>query len=511
MFEKIYETVLRLKGNMVAPATFPFPDERCHELAARRGLVINMHHILVLGLNTYRWPKDVPFSYSKDPGVMERYWQQCIDAFKDYEVVWTVGYRGKHDRPFWNDEPELKTPEQRGEVITKAIAKQVEMVRRKRPDDDIIANLWMEGAQLYHAGHLKLPDDVTLVWADNGAGFISDKPGLNPWNNTTASDDKSIVKAGQGIYYHTAMMNGRANQLTEMVPPSRICHELLRFVKADATKFILNNVSDIRPVPLSTDVMMKIAWNAGDYAGKTDDENHKSLIKEWSAVQFGEKAAEEVAAVYEGFFNIPYVREQGSDHLLHTKLTSMHNAVRPFVKETKPFDDKTHRLVNDNLQFAVDNGDDVRKLTERAASLVSQIPAERKDFFQAHVLTPLQIHLYSLEAIEYYARAAIADSSGDRTIALTNCDKVLEACQNQILSKRKAEYGRWQGWYKGEQFVKLEGIYDCARTLRALLRGEPEPPLRRFRGINGNNNGYENMEQYQERFRGNFPLLYPEK
>ena len=43
MFDKIYETLLRLKGNMIVPATFPFPDERCQELASRRGLVLNMH------------------------------------------------------------------------------------------------------------------------------------------------------------------------------------------------------------------------------------------------------------------------------------------------------------------------------------------------------------------------------------------------------------------------------------------------------------------------------------
>jgi hypothetical protein len=91
MFDRIYETILRLRGNMVAPATFPFPDERCQELAARRGLILNMHHILVLGLNTFRWPAEVPFSHSKSPEVMEQYWRTCIDAYKDYEVVWTVG------------------------------------------------------------------------------------------------------------------------------------------------------------------------------------------------------------------------------------------------------------------------------------------------------------------------------------------------------------------------------------------------------------------------------------
>ena len=110
MYNRIYETLLRLRGNMIAPGTFTFPDERCQELAQRRGLVLNMHHILVVGLNTYRWPKDVPYSYSKHPEIMERYWQKCIDAFKGREVVWTVGYRGKDDYPFWMNEPDLKTP-----------------------------------------------------------------------------------------------------------------------------------------------------------------------------------------------------------------------------------------------------------------------------------------------------------------------------------------------------------------------------------------------------------------
>jgi hypothetical protein len=54
MADRIYETLLRLRGNMVVPATFPFPDERCQELAGRRGLVLNMHHCLVLGVNMYR-------------------------------------------------------------------------------------------------------------------------------------------------------------------------------------------------------------------------------------------------------------------------------------------------------------------------------------------------------------------------------------------------------------------------------------------------------------------------
>jgi hypothetical protein len=272
MYDHIYETILRLRGNMIVPATFPFPDERCQDLAARRGLVLNMHHILVLGLNTFRWPANVPFSFNRHPEIMQRYWQTCIDAYKGKEVVWTVGYRGKHDHPFWKDEPGLNTPEARGAVITSAIAKQVEMIRKSDPQATIIANLWMEGAEMMRAGHLKLPEGVSTVWPDDGSGMIR---------------DKGAVAAGQGIYYHTAVMSRKHNQLTEMVNPGRIYAELGRFVRAGATNYFLVNVSDVRPVPLSTDCAMRFAWNAAAVPEKDDRKNMEAFLVDWSRRQFG--------------------------------------------------------------------------------------------------------------------------------------------------------------------------------------------------------------------------------
>jgi len=45
------------------------------------------------------------------------------------------------------------------------------------------------------------------------------------------------------MYYHDAMLNGSANQLSEMVPVARIHSEMGRFIKAGAT----NYVCSIRP------------------------------------------------------------------------------------------------------------------------------------------------------------------------------------------------------------------------------------------------------------------------
>ncbi|HWF48980.1 MAG TPA: hypothetical protein VG168_18365, partial [Bryobacteraceae bacterium] len=46
-------------------------------------------------------------------------------------------------------------------------------------------------------------------------------------------------------YDHVAMMNGRANQLTEMVPLERSFSEIGRYIKAGATEYFLVNTSDI--------------------------------------------------------------------------------------------------------------------------------------------------------------------------------------------------------------------------------------------------------------------------
>ena len=56
------------------------------------------------------------------------------------------------------------------------------------------------------------------------------------------------------------MMNGRANQLTEMVPVERIYSELGRYITAGATHYLLVNASDIRPVSMTIRAVMDIAW-----------------------------------------------------------------------------------------------------------------------------------------------------------------------------------------------------------------------------------------------------------
>lgn len=473
MLDRICETILRLRGNMIAPGTFTFPDERSWELASRRGLVLNMHHIQVLGLNTFRWPQDVPFSFTRHPDLMERYWRQCIDAYKGMEVVWTVGYRGKNDHPFWVDEPGMNTSEARGAAITQAIARQVELIREKDPDAMIITNLWMEGAGMMHAGHLKLPEGVVTVWPDDmGNGFIT---------------DNGRVQAGQGVYYHTAMYTASRNQLSEMIPPSRIYGELGRFAKAGATSFLLVNVSDVRPVPLSTDCAMRFGWNAAPYLGKTDQENADAFLLDWGRRQFGEAVAKDVAAVYARYYDIPYHRGRGNtgDNQLHTAMRGPGAAATRFAEANRLY---------------------VAELAAAAAPLAARIPENRRNFYQAHVLTPVQIHLQSLEMMENLGAAKTALDNKDNPLAITRAEQALRDADELFAALRLAETGKWASWYAGDRLVGMEGSRDIARVLLARAKGEPLPPVRE----DNKHQIYPTLYRYQIPFLKNFPLLYPQ-
>ncbi|HUE65350.1 MAG TPA: glycosyl hydrolase 115 family protein, partial [Rhizomicrobium sp.] len=57
--DKIFETILRLKGNMIVPGTWTFSSDPQMKWAGERGLILNQHHAIPLGMNVARWPANV--------------------------------------------------------------------------------------------------------------------------------------------------------------------------------------------------------------------------------------------------------------------------------------------------------------------------------------------------------------------------------------------------------------------------------------------------------------------
>lgn len=457
VWDKVFEALLRLKGNMIVPGTFLFPDEPQIRAASRRGLIISQHHIEVVGLNTWRWPEDAPYSFHQNRGLLVEAWRNAIRGYlPEQEVIWTVGFRGKHDRPFWYDDPEVKTAKSRGETIAEAIRIQQELVRTGRPDAEFLMNAWDEAVSLIHDGYLKIPSDVTLVWPDNGFGIIR---------------DEGAITKGQGIYYHTAMFNYRANQLSEMVPLERIQRELGRAARAGATQYLLVNTSDLRPVPMTTRAVMELAWDPKDWiAGRAAG----AYLGKWTREEFGPAASAALNAYYQAYFAAPgrwgkAEHETYADNAYHyfaryliTGEIRGGQAPRPYFKD---FGD--NRSLAAHLARAAREAEPrwarARALAVKAAGLV---PPERRDFFQAHVLTQLDVNEYSNRMLAVIAEAIAGHRTAPEAAGII--DQVLGAL-------KKAEYGKWRGFYEKELFVKITQTRSMVEAWNLFVQGKAIP------------------------------------
>jgi hypothetical protein len=485
MWNKIYETTLRLKGNTVAPGTWIFSDEPQIAAAAKRGLIVTQHHAIPLGINVARWPEDAPYTYSAHPEILQHAWKNAVAGYAPgQEVLWTVGLRGLSDSSYATYDTAVANDNHAfGRVIGEAMAEQVRIVRASHPDASFITNLWQEGARLVQSGDLQIPDGVHAVWADDGYGTVL---------------DSGRVKKGDGMYYHVAMMNGRANQLTEMVPVARIFSEFGRYIAAGATHYMLVNVSDIRPVPMTIRAVMESAWKGTPAAGAGAAGD---FYKQWSSDQFGAAAASPVAAVYDEYFKAPprttnngVTREYG-DQLYHTEARRMLTTDlldRPLLTVASqaplwmplrrvdpvppggPVAPKAwlKRMLETELAACADAIPRWDALWEHARAAERLVAPERHNFYQAHVLTAIAINRSSNLMLLSVAKAIEAREAGKTADAKTLIAQALKAIDDVQAAESAAEYGPWKRWYAGDW---LTNVPRTRQTIEAYAQHLDDP------------------------------------
>jgi hypothetical protein len=466
VWNKIFETILRLKGNMVAPGTWIFSDEPQIKLAGQRGLMVTQHHAIPLGLNVARWPKDVPYNYTTHPEILERAWKNAVREYPPgSEVLWTVGLRGLSDITYASMDSSVQGNNKAlGQLISKAIADQMQIVRSTHPDAQFITSLWMEGARLVQQGDLTIPSEVSTVWADDGYGYLQ---------------DKGEATKGQGAYYHVAVMNGRANQLTEMVPVERVFSELGRYIKAGATQYLLLNTSDIRPVPLTIRAVMDTAWKGQPSGGPEAADDY---IRGFARAEFGAPAALKVAEVYKDYFQAPAhfgepAREYG-DQLYHTEARRMMLTymiapplyglpsqspkwVPPHIFGYGAYERLTDSgWLGETVQQEIRQCGDAQPrwdaVWKRALEAEPLVEPQRRLFYHAHVLAMIAINRESNRMLLEVAKGIQEAQGGEMSQARQSVAAALKAFDGIEAAETAAEYGKWKNWYRGDW---LTGIY----------------------------------------------------
>jgi hypothetical protein len=290
-------------------------------------------------------------------------------------------------------------------------------------------------------------------------------------------------------------MNGRASQLTEIVPVERIYSELGRYIQAGATQYLLLNTSDIRPVTMTIRAVMDTAWK-GLAAGGPEAADH--YLRGWARAEFGARAALPVAEVYKEYFRAPArfaepAREYG-DQLYHTEarrmlLTYMISPplyglpsqapqwAPPHIFGFGAYENPTSSTwLRDTVQQEIQQcgeaqprWDAVWKKTLEAEPLVS---AERSPFYRAHVLAMIAINRGSNRMLLHVAKAIQEAQGGDTNKARQSVAAALEAFEGIERAETAAEYGKWKNWYRGDW---LTGIYRTRQLVEIFSKFLSDP------------------------------------
>jgi hypothetical protein len=496
VWDQVFETILRLKGNMIVPGTWIFPDDAQVLAASQRGLIVNQHHATPLGLNAARWPEGVPYNYSTHPEILERAWKNAVAEYKPGDdLLWSVGLRGLSDQSYAALDPSVRNNDPLlGKRISDAIADQMKIVRARYPHAQFITNLWQEGDRLMREGYLKIPPDVTKVWADTGYGDMLDGGNLAP---------------GEGMYIHVAMLNGVANQLSEMVPVARLQQQIGRYEKAKATGFFLVNTSDIRPVAMTARAVMELAWGGVPQGEDADG----AYYRKWAIEEFGAKSAETMEGIYKDYFAAPIVRKPGPNEfvpmadtfvrwdgdqyyqtaarLLILDYLSQHQVVfmpSQSPKWTQPRliprrwtgtpESRKTQLASDiqECEAAQPRWDAV---WQKAVAAEKLIEPSRRNYYQAEVLTMITINREGNRMLLELARAMQDDEAGQTAKAESEAAEALRALDATEQAMSAAEYGKWKNWYRGDWLAGVRQtralVEDYANHLKDPLARLPAP------------------------------------
>ena len=365
-YEKVFELILRLKGNFLWPAmwgrsAFFVDDSLNAKLADEYGIVMGTSHHEPMGRAYSEWRSTDKgeWDYSQNKDSLRYFWTKGMERMKDYETLVTIGMRGDGDEPM----SETNNPDLLQKIINDQRDIIANVTKKNAEETPQVWALYKEVQQYYDAG-MRVPDDVTLLFSDDNWGNVRKLPNLG--------DPKR--KGGYGMYYHFDYVGGpRSYKWVNISPIPRIWEQLNLTYSYGVDRIWIVNVGDLKPMEYPISFFLDMAWDPLQF----NPDNLPQHTEQWCAQQFGEKYAKESARLI--------------------NLYSKYN--RRVTPEL--LNENTYSLENYNEFERVTN--DYKDLAIEALRLYNQIKPEYRDAFDELVLFPINAcsNLYEM----YYAVA----------------------------------------------------------------------------------------------------------
>ena len=283
-YEKVFELILRLRGNMLWPAmwgwAFYADDPENGKTADRMGIIMGTSHHEPMARNHQEYARKRqewgPWNYATNKENLDRFFCEGIERMKGTEDMVTIGMRGDGDEAMSKDADTklLQTIVENQRKIIK------EVTGRPAKETTQVWALYKEVLDYYDAG-MRVPDDVIMLLCDDNWGNVRRVPSGNH-------------KGGWGLYYHVDYVGAPRNSKWLNVTPSQNMWEQLTLAyDYGIRRMWILNVGDLKPMEYPITLFMDMAWNPGS-VGRDLVATHTTAF---CCQQFGEKQGAEAARI----------------------------------------------------------------------------------------------------------------------------------------------------------------------------------------------------------------------
>ena len=309
-YERIFELLLRLKGNYLWPAMWDSnfnldgPGLLNAELADEYGIVMSTSHHepcmrsgqeygFVRGADS---PYGDAWDFNSNPEGITNFWRDGLIRNKDFENVITMGMRGENDTAIMQN----ATLEENIEMLRNVIRTQNRLIRETINEDlskvprQIV--LFTEVEEFFYGsrdvkGLMGDPelDGVTLMLSDNNFGST----------RTLPSKAMRGHKGGFGMYYHMDMHGGAHSfQWIGSTYLPKVWEQMTSAYDFGVREIWVTNIGDIGTQEFGLSFFLDLAYDIEKWGGH-DAGITVRYAKEWVEKQFGGIFEKENLAVIE--------------------------------------------------------------------------------------------------------------------------------------------------------------------------------------------------------------------
>ncbi|WP_417941184.1 glycosyl hydrolase 115 family protein [Flavobacterium sp. RS13.1] len=452
-YATVFELLLRIKANYLWPAmwsnAFNEDDPENPRLANEYGIVMGTSHQEPMVRSQQEWDRRYirtlgHWDYSKHPDTLESFWRKGIRRNKDYESIVTMGLRGANDS-------EMKGEMKDNIAMVEKIVRNQQTIISEEMDKDIseVPQAWCLYKEImeYYNNGLRVPDNITLLWADDNWGNIRRLP----------NEAERKRSGGAGVYYHFDYHGDpRSYEWINTNPLPKIWDQMSLAKEYGADKIWVVNVGHFKGYELPMEYFMSLGWNTNRW----NNSNINEFTQLWATREFGEEYGAEIADIL-------------------SKYGKFNGRCKP-----ESLNASTYSLIHYNEFETVVA--DYNAIRERAEAIYDKLPQEKRDAFYQIVLFPVKAcaivnELYfSAAKNQLYAsqKRSSTNEMALRTRKLFEADTTLMSHYNHIYAD-----GKWNHFMDQTHLGYTDWMPPRKNSLNAVKLDEIQIPDEALMGI----------------------------